>query len=102
MSKGRKKRYDKSVYRSFAMITQFGVNMLVPICLMTALGIYLDKQFDTSFWMILLFFVGAIAGGQNIYRMARRIYAPQTDASQTDTSCIFTAQGDSQNTEKNR
>lgn len=70
----RKKRYDKSVYRSLALVTQFGINMLVPICLMTALGIFLDKRFGTSFWMIILFFVGAIAGGQNVYRMAKQFF----------------------------
>lgn len=70
-----KKRYDKSVYRSLVFITQFGINMLVPICMMTALGIFLDNKFGTSFWMILLFFIGAIAGGQNIYRMAKKIYS---------------------------
>lgn len=68
------KPYDKSVYRSLTLILQFGINMLVPIGMMTALGIYLDRRFGTSFWTILLFFVGAIAGGQNIYRMAKRIY----------------------------
>ena len=74
---GRHKRgYDKSVFRSLTMITQFGLNMLVPICIMSALGIYLDDKFGTSFWMIILFFVGAIAGGQNVFRMAKQIYAP--------------------------
>ena len=76
MSARRKKHDNKGVYRSLAMITQFGVNMLVPICLMSALGIYLDRRFNTSFWMVLLFFAGAIAGGQNVYRMAKQIYAP--------------------------
>ena len=73
----RKKGYDKNVYRSFAMIMQFGINMLVPICMMSALGIYLDRRFDTSYWMVILFFVGAMAGGQNVYRMARQIYSAE-------------------------
>ena len=74
----RKKRYDKSVYRSLGLITQFGINMLVPICMLTALGIYLDDKLGTSFWVIVLFLAGALAGGQNIYRMAKQIYeAPQ-------------------------
>jgi len=74
MSPRRKKGYDKSVYRSLVMITQFGIQMLVPICLGCALGLWLDKRLDTSFWMILLFFVGTIAGGQNVWRLARQIY----------------------------
>ena len=76
MSHRRKRgsKYDKSVSRSIVLITQFGINMLVPIGMMTALGIWLDGRFGTSFWTILLFFVGAIAGGQNVYRMAKAVY----------------------------
>ena len=65
----KKKPYDRTVFRSIALIMQFGINMLVPICLMSA-----DKHFGTDFWMILLFCMGAVAGGQNVYRMARTIY----------------------------
>lgn len=67
---------DKTVYQSLVLITQFGINMLVPICMMSALGVWLDHKFQTPYWTILLFFVGAIAGGQNVYRMAKAVYAP--------------------------
>lgn len=70
----RRRKYDKSVYQSLALITQFGINMLVPVFLCSFVGIWLDEKFDTSFWMILLFFVGALAGFRNIYIMAKRIY----------------------------
>lgn len=70
----RKKKYDKSVYKSFALISQFGINMLVPIGLMTWLGIYLDGKLGTSYWMIILFFVGAIAGGRNVYHVSKSIF----------------------------
>lgn len=83
MSGKRKNRYDKSVYRSFALVMQFGINMLVPICLLSALGIYLDQKFGTSYLMVILFFVGAIAGGQNVFRMAKSIY----EEPQAKTDC---------------
>ena len=70
----KKKPYDRTVFRSIALIMQFGINMLVPICLMSAVGAWMDKPFATNFWMILLFCMGAVAGGQNVYRMARTIY----------------------------
>lgn len=47
--------------------------------LMSAAGIWLDKHFGTDFWMILLFCMGAVAGGQNVYRMARTIYEDGDD-----------------------
>lgn len=90
MNRSRKhnSKYDKSVYRSIILVTQFSINMLVPICMMSALGIWLDNRYQTSFWTILLFFVGAVAGGQNIYRMARQIYdsddRKELDASDED------------------
>ena len=59
----KKKPYDRQVFRAITLIMQFGINMLVPICLMSAAGIWLDKHFGTDFWMILLFCMGAVAGG---------------------------------------
>ncbi len=68
------KPYDKSVFRALTMITQFGINMLVPIGMMTAIGIWLDKRFETGWITVTLFFLGAVAGGQNVWRMAKRIF----------------------------
>ena len=75
----KKKPYDRQVFQAITLIMQFGINMLVPICLMSAAGIWLDKHFGTDFWMILLFCMGAVAGGQNVYRMARTIYEDGDD-----------------------
>ena len=66
-------KYHKNVYRSLAMITQFGINMLVPIFACSFIGIFLDKHLGTSFFMILFFFIGALAGSTNIYKMARKL-----------------------------
>ena len=67
-------KYSKNVYRSLAMITQFGINMVVPIFLCTFIGIFLDKKLGTSFLMVLFFFIGAVAGFRNIWIFARKIY----------------------------
>lgn len=104
MADGQKKdrnkdnKYNKNVYRSLAMISQFGINMLVPIVILSFAGIYLDKYLGTSYWMVILFFVGALAGGRNIFVFARKIYdtpaersrLPQEVASKDDkeTSAI--------------
>lgn len=70
----KKNKYDKEVYRSLTLITQFGINMLVPIFLCTFLGIFLDKKLGTNFLVIILFFIGAVAGARNIYIFAKNIY----------------------------
>ena len=74
-------KYDKSVYRSLALITQFGINMLVPIFLCTIVGVYLGRKFSID-WMVnrYLFIVGALAGFRNIFIMAKRIYATESSA----------------------
>ena len=70
---GRKKKVDRQVFKSLTLISQFGINMLVPIGLMLWLGIWLDERFGTSWISVLCFFVGAIAGFQNVYKMAKEM-----------------------------
>ncbi len=53
------------------MVLQFGINMIVPIVLCTFAGIFLDRLLSTSFIVIILFFIGALAGFRNIYIFAR-------------------------------
>lgn len=76
---GKNKKYHKTVYQSFAMITQFGINMLVPIFLCSFLGWYLDQKLGTAYLFIVLFFVGALAGFRNIFVLARKIYEDNTE-----------------------
>ena len=71
------KNYNRSVYQALALVSQFGISMLVPIFLSSFLGILIDRYFDTSFWVIILFFVGALAGFRNIFQMAQKIYGKQ-------------------------
>ncbi|MBQ0028757.1 MAG: AtpZ/AtpI family protein [Lachnospiraceae bacterium] len=49
--------------------------MLVPIFLCSAIGYFIDLKLGTSFFFIILFFIGAIAGARNIYILARREFA---------------------------
>lgn len=72
-------KYHRNVYHSLALITQFGISMLVPIFLCSFLGIFLDRKLGTQFWMIILFFAGAAAGFRNVYHMARNIYREKSE-----------------------
>ncbi len=67
-------KYHRTVYNSLALITQFSINMLVPIFLCCFLGLWIYKKFGTPVWFIVLFFVGALAGFRNVYVLAKRIY----------------------------
>ena len=71
----KKNEYDRGVYRSLAMITQFGIYMIVPILMCGALGLFLDRKLGTSYLAILLFFIGALAGFRNIYLYSKKIFS---------------------------
>lgn len=77
-------KYDKNVYQSFALIMQFGINMLVPILICVFLGMFLDEKLHTNFIVIIMFFLGAIAGFRNIFIMARAIYDNGKDEDEDD------------------
>ncbi len=67
-------KFNRSVYQSLTMISQFGINMLVPVIFCSFLGIFLDKKLDTSYFVIIFFFIGALAGGRSCYRFAKKIF----------------------------
>ncbi|MDY2589312.1 MAG: AtpZ/AtpI family protein [Agathobacter sp.] len=77
MSKKNKKDDMRYVWDALIMVFQFGINMLVPIFICTFLGVWLGKKFDISWIVIPLFFVGAIAGGNNIYKMSKKFIDSQ-------------------------
>ena len=66
---------SRSNIRILAYISQFAINMLVPIFLCSAVGYYVDKHFGTNWVFIVMFFVGAVAGARNIYILAKREYS---------------------------
>ena len=77
--------YNKNVYQALMMISQFAVNMLVPIFICFFIGVFLDRKFGTSFWMVVLFFVGALAGFTNVFRFAKKIYETPAQTRRRDT-----------------
>ncbi|MDR2044071.1 MAG: AtpZ/AtpI family protein [Clostridium sp.] len=75
----RKEPYQKQVYRSLLLVMQLGIDMMVPILVLSVAGAYLDRKLGTSYIMILFFFLGAAAGARNVYRAAKKIYEEPQD-----------------------
>lgn len=71
-------KYGRNVGQSLVLVMQFGIDMLVPICMCSLVGWWLDQKLGTSWIFVALFFVGALAGGRNVYRFAKKIYAGQS------------------------
>ncbi len=66
------KGYKKEVFRALALISQLGISVMVPTFLCLAIGVFLDKKFDTCFTIPLLI-AGILAGGRNAYKLAKGV-----------------------------
>lgn len=79
-------KYNRNVYHALMMISQFGINMLVPIFLCSFIGLAIDRKAGTSFWVVIMFFIGAVAGFTNVFKLAKKIYETpaQTRRRRTD------------------
>jgi F0F1-type ATP synthase assembly protein I len=53
--------------------------MLVPILLCTLLGTYLGERLDKPFLAVPLFVIGAVAGFQNVYKLAKKTLLEDRD-----------------------
>ena len=65
---------QRKVFQSLTLILQFGLNMIVPIVMCTLLGAWLGKIYGMPIITVPLFIMGALAGFNNIFKMAKKIY----------------------------
>ncbi len=68
------KKDTRQVMDALVLVFQFGINMIVPIFLCCLLGFWIGNKTGISWMMIPFFFIGALAGFTNIYKMARKVY----------------------------
>ncbi|MBQ8558656.1 MAG: AtpZ/AtpI family protein [Tyzzerella sp.] len=61
----------KSVYTTFALISQLGISMVAPILLCTYAGVWLEGKFSIPL-TIPLMILGVFSGARNVYAMVRR------------------------------
>ena len=73
------KKEDRQVWEAMTMVFQFGLNMLVPIFLCTMLGVWVSEKIRVSWIVIIFFFVGALAGYTNRFKMAKRLMKDDKD-----------------------
>ena len=67
-----KKINKRELTESFSMVLQFGLNMIIPIAMCIALGVWLGDKYDMDWIVIPLFFVGALAGYTSIFKMVKQ------------------------------
>jgi len=63
------------IVRSFMMISQISISMLVPVFLCLFLGIKLNEWLDTKWYVPLFLFLGMGAAIRNVYHLTKGFYA---------------------------
>lgn len=79
-----KRDNKKEVMNALIMVFQFGINMIVPIFLCTLAGVWIGKKTGADWVTVPLFFIGAFAGANNIYRMVQKFLKSEDDAEPSD------------------
>lgn len=67
-----KKVKNSEIVESFSMVLQFGLNMITPIAMCIALGVWIGDKYNMDWIVIPLFFIGALAGYNSIFRMVQK------------------------------
>ena len=68
------KKENREIANALIMILQISITMLVPILICSLGGAWLDGRFGTKWIGVVGFFLGAIAGFQNVYRLVKRYF----------------------------
>lgn len=71
------KKTRSAVVKAFLMVTQIGINMLVPIFLGAWIGYRLDKWLKTSFFFLIFLLFGIMAAFRNVYRLLKPFFAAE-------------------------
>ena len=74
-----KKVNNREIVESFSMVLQFGINMITPIVMCIALGVWIGDKYNMDWIVIPLFFVGALAGYNSIFRMVQKYLKKKKD-----------------------
>lgn len=75
---------NRKVIQSFTLILQFGLNMIVPICMCTLFGVWIGEKYDIQWITVPLFIMGALAGFTNIYKLFQKIYGQDGESDRKD------------------
>ena len=63
------------IARSFMMISQISITMLVPVFLCLFFGIKLNEWLDTVYFVPIFLFLGMGAAIRNVYQLTKSFYA---------------------------
>ena len=68
------KRETRRTYKELAYYSSLGISVSLAVFIGLGIGVLLDRKFDTSPWLTLIFLIfGIVAGFRNIARVIRRV-----------------------------
>lgn len=68
------KRETRRAFKEMAYYSSLGISVSLAIFIGLGIGVWLDRKFDTSPWLTLIFLVlGIIAGFRNIALAIKRV-----------------------------
>ena len=68
------KRETRRAYKELAYYSSLGLSVALAIFIGLGIGVWLDRKFNTSPWLMLIFLLfGIIAGFRNIGRAIKRV-----------------------------
>ncbi len=63
---------NRKILQTLFLVTQLGLSMLAPIGLGAVVGILLDRKLGTTYWVVILLFLGILAGFRNCWKLLRK------------------------------
>lgn len=66
---------ERTIIRCLTMISQIGISMMVPMFLCAGIGWWLDRQFHTQAWFLIMLFIGIGAAFRNVYFLTKSFYS---------------------------
>lgn len=67
----RRKQSNRQVFKALALVSQIGINMLVPIVLCFFIGRWIDQTFNTSFWVLIFLLLGILSSYKSLYNTTK-------------------------------
>ena len=62
--------YKSDVFKSWALVLQLGISMMVPILLLVAIGYFIKTKFAIDL-MLIFVILGVLVGARNVYAILK-------------------------------
>ena len=63
------------LFKTFTMLSQISISMMVPVFLCVWFGTFLDGKFGTTFLFPIFLVLGFLSAIRNVYQLTRTFYA---------------------------